>query len=626
MQSKNNKNVSEDKIFVVTTGISTSAYLIKSENVDTVKDYLVSLKGGVSFGIYSTNKTTEAIKLSDKKRLSQNKHIIAAAKNYQREQSFDVGSIKFKGSKIYLSEFISSLANYLNEKEYNVSTDKISRFLKMFNVEDVDFSQIEDVEAAAKTCFCSNAAQYMGFNETFKYFCTNYSDIKEMQKLKKDNDKIKAHNANENQSYNEKIRNISISISERHNEITEQHISKIQDDIDSASEFLEQIKNYSSLNQSLAEKIQSGYWSYIVNVVDEETIEKEINEVFKVSRELLCQKDINGFMSAKKYYDLLKKLKTKTLIDIRYSYKLDSVLNTKLREKQIYEERLEQNKLKEKELNEKLSKLIQKLESVNNRPEFITAGNSVQSLSPGVIVPFDKNFKSLSSKEKASIYKYIKDNIEKFKTRVARSIHCQNMHNIDMQNTIAQACRTAGLPMNIIYQKPHMNKTNLILVLDVSGSCKDASEMMLTFMYTLKEVFPRGCKAFAFINSLYDISSVLQASNMDAAIKEVLSSIPRHGAYSNYCIPITQLWEEHRNEITPDSIVIFIGDARNNKNDTAEECFKNISRRAKKCYWLNTEAVSKWDTFDSVINVYSQYAKVFEACNPGQIMDFITQM
>ena len=32
-------------------------------------------------------------------------------------------------------------------------------------------------------------------------------------------------------------------------------------------------------------------------------------------------------------------------------------------------------------------------------------------------------------------------------------------------------------------------KTNLILILDVSGSCKEASEMMITFMYLLQSVF-----------------------------------------------------------------------------------------------------------------------------------------
>ena len=97
-----------------------------------------------------------------------------------------------------------------------------------------------------------------------------------------------------------------------------------------------------------------------------------------------------------------------------------------------------------------------------------------------------------------------------------------------------ESIRTCGQPINLIYKQPRRSKADLVLILDVSGSCKDASEMMLTFIGLLKEVFPRGCSAFAFVNSLYDISRVYDTEDVDNAAKQILTMSPRSGQYSNY--------------------------------------------------------------------------------------------
>ena len=151
-----------------------------------------------------------------------------------------------------------------------------------------------------------------------------------------------------------------------------------------------------------------------------------------------------------------------------------------------------------------------------------------------------------------------------------------------------------------IYKQPRRSKADLVLILDVSGSCKDASEMMLTFIGLLKEVFPRGCSAFAFVNSLYDISRVYDTEDVDNAAKQILTMIPRSGQYSNYERPLRSMWKEYRNRISKDSMIIFIGDARNNKNDAGENYIKNICRKAKCAYWLNTDDRKKWDQGDSI--------------------------
>ena len=52
---------------------------------------------------------------------------------------------------------------------------------------------------------------------------------------------------------------------------------------------------------------------------------------------------------------------------------------------------------------------------------------------------------------------------------MTRNINTKEKRKIDIKETIQNACKTGGLPINICYEKPKINKTKLVLVLDVSA-------------------------------------------------------------------------------------------------------------------------------------------------------------
>lgn len=263
--------------------------------------------------------------------------------------------------------------------------------------------------------------------------------------------------------------------------------------------------------------------------------------------------------------------------------------------------------------------------SVIHRADFI-GGGSVQIMNEEFVQIIEKAFKKLTDADKRKIRDYLRQNLLAFKTRMTRNINSQRRLVLNMEETIRESIRTCGQPMNLVYKQPKRSKADLILILDVSGSCKDASELMLTFIGILKEIFPRGCSAFAFVNSLYDISKVYETEDVEQATKKILSMIPSVGQYSNYERPLRSMWEEYRNRISKDSMVIFIGDARNNKNDAGEEYIRNICRKAKCAYWLNTDMRRKWDQGDSIASVYGHYVKMYETGNIRQLLGFISEM
>lgn len=272
--------------------------------------------------------------------------------------------------------------------------------------------------------------------------------------------------------------------------------------------------------------------------------------------------------------------------------------------------------------------MLEKTGSESHRERFADMANrAVQSPATGVAA-LDTDFNRLTAGERAAIGEYIRQNARQFKTRMTRNLRTSSKHAVAMAETCRRACATGGVPIDLRFVRPQRNKARLLMFLDVSGSCKEASDLMLTFMSQMFDVFPAGCIAYAFVNSLYDVSAYLRdAADTDEAVDGVLSAIPTRGVYSNYHEPLRDFAENHMSEVTSDTIVFYIGDARNNKYDDGAKYLKRVARRARRTYWIETEPHEEWDRGDSVISHYAPYVdRVGEALTPGQLIGFLMEI
>lgn len=148
--------------------------------------------------------------------------------------------------------------------------------------------------------------------------------------------------------------------------------------------------------------------------------------------------------------------------------------------------------------------------------------------------------------------------------------------------------------------------------------------MMLTFMQIVSSVFGGGCRCFVFVSTLYDITLALGDGE---APEDILGRIPIRGVYSNYYRPLRQFYEESLSLINKDTIVIFIGDARNNHNPTGEDELKAICRKARSAYWINTEDPALWDSGDSIMSVYAKYMnRCTAAFNTADLIAFLMEV
>lgn len=541
-----------------------------------------------------------------------------------------------------VNDYIVDLAQFLNKNGFSITNENINRFFRMMSSGNIDFTNEDDIITLMKVVFCTNRIQYENFHTYFNDYMVNKDNVDKISDLEnelKKNDELFIYNQKKIQ---EQLRNISKNIDNVEECIkeNEDEISVLSDDdkyflLDNISN-IKKIKFKDKRFKILLKSISEEDWPTVEGFSGDfyYGLSKNVSDIY---REAMRKNDSKKYIIYEQFYSILKKLQKFADEAFRVTNKkiMNETKELKLEKKRI-EDKIKKEEIEHKKNQLNIDKKIDSLKKQNkkivkdtsliHRDVFVNGHNYIVSLdAPDCI---SKDFVSLNRNEFNIIYKYIKKNLLKFKTKVSRKIHTKNKNNINMKDTVLSACKTGGLPFHICYEKPKNNKTKIMLVLDVSGSCSNASKMMLTFMYLLKNVFPGGCKTYAFVDCLYDISDVINSNNENISntISEVLNYIPRHGVYSNYFVPIKDLWENHKKEITSDTIVIFMGDARNNKNSSGEEYIKNISRKSKKAYWLNTEPFYDWGNSDSEAYIYAKYFKMFEVLNTAQLINFIDKM
>lgn len=524
---------------------------------------------------------------------------------------------------MFFEEYVIDFLKYLKEDEgFLISEEAASSIFVYINENDIKIEDEYEIMSFMRPLLCTNSMQYNLFPEIFR----NYIKIK----LDLDEDILREkQNREKHQKNIERAKKELEDLKTKNNEEkkSKNNNSTIFDGYKNRKSFLSAAnKNKKSLKTVFSGQKMTPEEKDLLNYLFfDEKCEDFPTQTLKVLLKNL-EKHINGFAfkaalaGDKGVIKLFKE--TKNVFE-----DAENVLSHKARSENV-------GKYREEEIQKKIDNLLnkvnacderitQKKESLQHRRSFVSNGGSVQSDALGELS--SKRLSVVKDEDVKQIEYYIKKNARFFKTKMSRNIQTASHTKLDIKTIIKEACATDGIPLRLAYKKRVENKPKLVLMLDVSGSCMSTSKMMLLFMYYLKQVFTGGCDAYVFVNSLYDVTFFMNAKNPESAIDSIMSVVKTKGVYSDYHRPFKTFYEDKISTITKDSIVIFIGDARNNNNPTGEEYLKAISRKARACFWLNTEDTYNWDAGDSIIGIYSEYMQqTLPILTVGQLVDFIT--
>jgi uncharacterized protein with von Willebrand factor type A (vWA) domain len=77
---------------------------------------------------------------------------------------------------------------------------------------------------------------------------------------------------------------------------------------------------------------------------------------------------------------------------------------------------------------------------------------------------------------------------------------------------------------------------------------------------------------------------------------------------------LLDLWERQRTALTGTTLLLVLGDARNNRLPPRADVLRAIAERVQRVVWLVPEPRVRWDTGDSVLGLYAPACDVVVEC------------
>ncbi len=196
---------------------------------------------------------------------------------------------------------------------------------------------------------------------------------------------------------------------------------------------------------------------------------------------------------------------------------------------------------------------------------------------------------------------------------------------LDLHASLRHNVATDGHLFRLYWRRKHRDRPRLFILCDVSGSVRQYAEVMLLFVASLQELLPKA-RCYAFSNRLEDISPVLKArGDIENAITTTLLQVGRGS--TDYAAALEAFAEQAGPLLNRRSVIIVLGDARNNHADPSVASFQRCSSKAGRSYWLNPEGRLSWNSGDSVMAQYQpHFDAVYEVGTLAQLERFCEEL
>lgn len=277
----------------------------------------------------------------------------------------------------------------------------------------------------------------------------------------------------------------------------------------------------------------------------------------------------------------------------------------------------------QKAIEEKQRQSILKTQSVNHRDVFKGGHNAVRTKNATDKL-LNEDVNQLSRADIEKVLTYIRTNAKAFRQKIRKLYMTQQKKQIDVKKTIEKSVQCDGEIARLYYKKPIKSKANIVMLADISGSCRTMTSLALTYMGLMREVFPGGCRLFVFVNHLVSVDHYFSNENVTAAVDSINQNVPSRGIYSDYGTPLSELRNDQTGIINKDTTIIMLGDCRNNKNYPGVKEIEWLSKRASNFFILNPESQEEWGEGDSLANLYAENgAKVLQVSSTQNLLDFL---
>ena len=183
---------------------------------------------------------------------------------------------------------------------------------------------------------------------------------------------------------------------------------------------------------------------------------------------------------------------------------------------------------------------------------------------------------------------------------------------LDARRTLRRNMGHDGVPFRTVWKRTRIDRPRVMVLCDVSGSVAAVAHFLLMFLYSLADMLS-GIRSFAYSSTLIEVSDLLARHDIDKAAEKVMEAAG-FGS-SDYGRSLAAFADLALGDITRDTTVIVLGDARGNRNEPRVDVMKAIFERAGRVIWLNPEPRTLWGSGDSDMLRYQPYCHQVTSCN-----------
>jgi hypothetical protein len=177
--------------------------------------------------------------------------------------------------------------------------------------------------------------------------------------------------------------------------------------------------------------------------------------------------------------------------------------------------------------------------------------------------------------------------------------------SVDITRTVRANLVHGGVPFILRRKAQAPGRRDLVLLADISGSVRRAASLFLMILGRLRDRFS-GVRAFAYVDRPAEIPEAL-AARPPAEIAAALAAVLPLEALSDHGETFRRFNRDFSGVAGGRTVVVILGDARNNRFPAQEWELEAIRRRCQRLVWIVPEPESLWGSGDSAITAYAPY-------------------
>jgi uncharacterized protein with von Willebrand factor type A (vWA) domain len=204
---------------------------------------------------------------------------------------------------------------------------------------------------------------------------------------------------------------------------------------------------------------------------------------------------------------------------------------------------------------------------------------------------------------------------QKLKNRISLRKKRVKHGGIDIKRILRQSLQYGGVPFRIFHRDKKIDRPELVVLCDISGSVNQYSRFMLLLTYTLQSLFSR-VRTFAFISTIIEITPIFMEMDPERAVNSIFEDTNfTYGWGSNYGNCFETFANNFGSALTGKTTVLILGDGRNNYQSPGLDAFIKIKERSRNILWLNPDKKHLWNWGDSIAFIYQAYCNEMKEVN-----------